>query len=95
MDALLEYLPYFNNPENNFYGILPNRDQLPFYNYSEEVIDFYQAFYHENMIQMFKGPEWDDETRKYFKNLIDRQCKSRNTSKTVHHHSRGIDPWKV
>ncbi|MCE7698581.1 MAG: DUF6508 domain-containing protein [Methanobacterium paludis] len=66
MDALLEYLPYFNNPENNFYGIIPNRDQLPFYNYSEEVITFYKALYHENMIQTFKGPEWDDKTRRYF-----------------------------
>ena len=66
MDVLLEYLPYFNNPKNNFYGIIPNLSQLPFYNYSEESIAFYKALYHENMIQMFKKPEWNDETRKYF-----------------------------
>lgn len=68
MDILLEYLPYFKNSENNFYSLISKPGQLPFYDYSEEVMDFYKVLYNENMIRMFNWNKWSGEARRYFDN---------------------------
>ena len=66
IDNLLEYLPYFKNPENNFFEPVNKPPQLLFYSYSDIVMAFYKSLYEENMIKMFDWSKWSSEAKKYF-----------------------------
>jgi hypothetical protein len=72
VDAVLQYLSYFANPNNKFYEIdesplnMPNILNIEPYIYSEKVSEFIRTLYRCNFIQEF---DWisSDECEKYQK----------------------------
>lgn len=69
IDRLLEYLPYFQDQNNQFYEIISKPHQLSSAIYSSRVMEFYEDLYQENMIQMsFNWPMWREKRYKYLNN---------------------------
>ncbi len=66
MDNILDYLPYFSNPENEFYENIYNPSQKPYKKYSKEVHKFCLTLYHENMIQTFPWKTYTKQAREYY-----------------------------
>lgn len=67
IDALLEYLPYFQDQNNEFHQVINKPPQVPYYDYSNTVDNFYHDLYHRNMILGFDWTQWTDEGQKYIK----------------------------
>ena len=65
IDALLEYLPYFQDENNKFYQIIDKPPQIPYSNYSETVDTFHHGLYQRNMILDFDWTQWINEGEKY------------------------------
>ncbi|MFZ3135993.1 MAG: DUF6508 domain-containing protein [Thermodesulfovibrionales bacterium] len=73
VDAVLQYLTYFANPNNKFYEIdksplnIPNILTIEPYIYSHKVSEFITTLYRCNFIQEFDWTSWHDECEKYQK----------------------------
>ena len=65
IDAFLNYLPYFQDQNNEFYEVVSKPHQMPFASYSEMVHSFHQDIHHRNMVYDFNWPQWSDEAKKY------------------------------
>jgi ADP-ribosylglycohydrolase len=68
IEALLEYLPYFQDQNNQFYQVINKPPQFPYLSYSETVDKFRQDLYHLNMIIDFDWTQWIGEGKKYIDN---------------------------
>ena len=68
IESLLEYLPYFQEQNNQFYQVINKPPQFPYLNYSETVDKFRQDLYHLNMIIDFDWTQWIGEGEKYIDN---------------------------
>ena len=73
VDSVLQYLPYFADPNNKFYEIdkgsfsEPGDINIEPFIYSQKVSEFSKALYHCNFIQEFDWTSWYDEAEKYQK----------------------------
>ena len=65
IDAFLNYLPYFQDQNNEFYEVVSKPHQMPFASYSEMVHSFHQDIHHRNMVYDFNWSQWSDEAKKY------------------------------
>lgn len=72
IDAVLAFLPYFENPENTFFTT--SDSWMDPYDYSPTVLDFIRTLYDESFIQTFDWTAWQEEALKYYKDpaLLDR-----------------------
>jgi ADP-ribosyl-[dinitrogen reductase] hydrolase len=68
INALLEYLPYFQDQNNQFHQVIDKPPQLPYSDYSNTVDKFHHDLYQRNMIMDFNWPQWKNEGKKYFDN---------------------------
>lgn len=68
IDALLEYLPYFQDQNNQSYQVINKPPQFPYLSYSETVDKFRHDLYHRNMIIDFDWTQWIEEGEKYIDN---------------------------
>lgn len=68
INALLDYLPYFQDQNNQFHQVIDNPPQLPYSDYSNTVNKFYHDLYQRNMIMDFDWTQWTGEGEKYIKN---------------------------
>lgn len=59
IDAILEYIPYFESPKNEFYHINPDNSLMDPYFYSEKTSEFIHALYENNFIQAFDWSEFN------------------------------------
>ena len=65
LDAVLRFLPMFEQPGYSFGEWHAPEGQFPFYAYNEEVLAFLQALYDSNLLFVFDWGKWQDETRRY------------------------------
>jgi len=65
---ILNYLPYFSNPDNEFYENINESSQKPYKKYSEAIHQFCLTLHHENMIQTFPWRKWTKNAREYYNN---------------------------
>jgi hypothetical protein len=74
IEAVLEYLPYFEDPHDTFYTVIPppppRPDGTPViyidpYEYSRQVQLFRTALYENDLVQPFDWPGWQDEAAGY------------------------------
>ena len=70
MSNILDYLPYFSNPDNKFYENINNPSQRTYKKYSEDVHQFCLTLNHENMILTFPWKKWTKKAREYYNNPI-------------------------
>jgi len=77
IDAVLKFLPYFEDDKNHFYDYhdfekVQKKDgyvlMCPYYIYSKEVITFIETLYNENIVFPFDWGEWQEEAIRYFNN---------------------------
>ncbi|BDZ71464.1 ADP-ribosylglycohydrolase family protein [Methanobacterium petrolearium] len=68
IDILLEYLPYFQDQNNEFYEVINKPQQMPYASYEDTVDNFNRDLYRRNMIQGFDWHQWADEANKYLDN---------------------------
>lgn len=59
IDAILEYIPYFESSEHEFYQIDPEKSLMDPYFYSEKTSEFIQALYENNFIQAFDWSQFN------------------------------------
>ena len=57
IDAILEYIPYFESVKNECYEINPDKSLMDPYFYSEKTSEFIQALYENNFIPAL---DWSD-----------------------------------
>ncbi|PKL69065.1 MAG: hypothetical protein CVV28_02825 [Methanobacteriales archaeon HGW-Methanobacteriales-1] len=57
IDAILEYIPYFESVKNECYEINPDKSLMDPNFYSEKTSEFIQALYENNFIQAL---DWSD-----------------------------------
>ncbi len=69
IDAVLKFLPYFEDNKNQFYEVQKDSDFLMApYIYSKEVMTFMDTLYNENIVFSFDWGEWQEEAIRYFNN---------------------------
>jgi hypothetical protein len=59
IDAILEYIPYFESSENEFYNINTDKSLMDPYFYSEKTSEFIKALYENNFIQAMDWSEFN------------------------------------
>jgi hypothetical protein len=65
LEAILRFLPVFEQPGYGFGEWESPKGQLPFYSMSHEARDFVQALYEEKIVTSFDWPSWQEEARRY------------------------------
>lgn len=64
MDAVLAYLPYFENTKNTFFTT--SDAWIDPYDLSPTVLDFIETLHDESFIGMYDLSTWQDEAVKYY-----------------------------
>lgn len=79
IEAILAYLPYFNNENNEFYDKIPGKKEnntftMGYIVYSCQTDKFIHTAYNENFVQGFNWSKWQVEAKKIYKNpeLLDK-----------------------
>ena len=66
LDAVLRFLPIFEESEYVFGEWHSPEGQLPYYAMSREAMDFVRALYDQQVVFTFDWTSWQDEARRYF-----------------------------
>jgi hypothetical protein len=59
IDTILEYIPYFESSDNEFYEIDTDKSIMDPYFYSEKTSEFIKALYENNFIQAFDWSQFN------------------------------------
>jgi hypothetical protein len=59
IDTILEYIPYFESSESEFYEIDTDKSLMDPYFYSEKTSEFIKALYENNFIQAFDWSQFN------------------------------------
>ena len=65
LDAVLEFLPIFEQPEYVFGEWRSPEGQFPYYSMSREAEDFVQALYDQQIIFSFDWMSWQEDAERY------------------------------
>ena len=65
IDAILKYLPIFEQPDYQFGQWVQKRGQFAYFAYSSEVLEFQSTLYRQNVIISFDWMSWGDEVKQY------------------------------
>ena len=65
LDAVLKFLPIFEQPGYGFGEWHSPAGQFPYYSMSREVLDFIQALSAQEIIFSFDWPSWQEEAVQY------------------------------
>jgi hypothetical protein len=65
MDAVLRFLPIFQQPGYSFGEVQAPEGQFPYYAESHEVLEFVQVLYETEMVFPFNWNQWQEEARQY------------------------------
>jgi len=64
LDAVLRFLPIFTRSGYRYAELQTPEGQLPYYAYSDEVMEFLQVVYDQQIIFSFDWPQWQDEAER-------------------------------
>jgi len=65
IDAILAYLPIFEQEDYKFGQWVEKRGQVPYFSESQDVIEFHLALYREKFIFEFDWMKWGEELERY------------------------------
>jgi hypothetical protein len=65
LDAVLAFLPIFERPGYTFGEWITQEGQLPYFDYSADVLAFEKALYNQGIIFAFDWPAWGEEVKRY------------------------------
>ena len=65
LDAVLRFLPIFEQPGYSFGEVHAPEGQFPFYAETREVLEFVQVLYQTEMVFPFNWNQWQDKARQY------------------------------
>jgi hypothetical protein len=65
LDAVLAFLPIFERLGYAFGEWISHTGQLPYFDYSPEVLAFEKALYQQGIIYIFDWPAWSEDVKRY------------------------------
>jgi hypothetical protein len=65
LDAILRFLPVFEEPGFSFGEWHSAEGQMPYYSMGRETTDFLQALYEQQIVYSFDWTRWQDEAKKF------------------------------
>jgi hypothetical protein len=65
MDAILKYLPFFEEQDYQFGQWVEPEGQFPYFSFSPEVEEFIDALHKQGMIIPFDWTSWREEAERY------------------------------
>lgn len=65
IDAVLKYLPIFEEPGYQFGEWHTREGQSAYFSYKPEVDEFIRALYEQGLIIQFDWPSWGEENKRY------------------------------
>ncbi len=68
LEAILSYLPSFEQPGYDFGEMIEEKGALPWADYSGEVMEFYRDLYSHHFIVDFDWSSWQHVAIEYFQN---------------------------